>query len=73
MYMHVYVCMPKMSKVRAGRVSHPHASKHVLKYHSRLCQPSPTPPACPQAPPTDIRSWIPFGDHPSKLERYRED
>ena len=47
LYMHVYVCMPKMSKVRAGRVSHPHASTQKFKYHPQL---APAPPHRPPAP-----------------------
>ena len=44
MYMHVYVCMPKMSKVRAGRVSHPHASTQKFKYLSLIHISEPTRP-----------------------------
>ena len=53
MYMHVYVCMPKMSKVRAGRVSHPHASTQKFKYHPSLCKSPPHTARLPRAPPID--------------------
>merc|ERR1739836_67238 len=49
-----------MSKVRAGRVSHPHASTQKFKYHPQLAPapphrpPAPSPANRPPAPSLDI-------------------